>query len=266
MLWNDQEIFKDIINLILFQIESYRNSRAEKDRIISFFRKFIESFFMQTVEQTCAFDCFSASDISHLLSDNFISCRVAKPNSPLKEVIGAMKTESYQEGEELMNEQRRIKAGRNRNQKMLTHITGYARESSRNPNLTFNDGLSFMEVEPTINNATFLPRKNPENNVLYAPQHFYGMIRFLFCLYDRIYRARAMINQAILKDLYKTPEKASALIDEFYAEIFLKAVRTYINGVIDVTRYEEFCRHYLGQHAYLLFTVENLTSSVSLMM
>eukprot|EP00826_Nyctotherus_ovalis_P030474 TRINITY_DN2432_c0_g2_i2.p2 TRINITY_DN2432_c0_g2~~TRINITY_DN2432_c0_g2_i2.p2 ORF type:complete len:296 (-),score=83.10 TRINITY_DN2432_c0_g2_i2:672-1559(-) len=266
MLWNDQGILRDLVNLVLFQVESYRNNRAEKDRIIGLFRRFAESFFEQPVERTCEFGCFSASEISHLLSDNLVKWRLAKPNVPLEEIIGSMKSEYYQEEEEKMltSEQRKAKTGRNRNQKLLTHITGYTGECGRNPNLTFNDELFFEKVKPTLNGALFIPLKNPGCNVLYAPQHFYGFVRYLFCLYDRLYRARAMIHQSILQEMYRTPEKASAFINEFYSDIFLKAVRTCINGTIDVTKYEEFCRHYLGQQAYLLFTVENLTSSVLL--
>ena len=264
MVWDDQEIFKDVINLVLFQIESYRNNRNEKDRIINFFKKFIESFFEQAVEKTCEFDTFTALDVSHLLSENFVKWRLAMPDSPLEEVIGSMKPDHYQDEEEKVptSEQRKTKTGRNRNQRILSHITGYTGECSRNPNLIFTDELFFEKSISTLDSAFFIPLKTEGRNVLFAPQYFYGLIFYLFCLYGRLCRARSMIQQTILKDFYIEPQSALSFINEFYNQIFLKAVRTHITGIIEIPKYEEFCRHYLGQQAYLLFSIESLTSSV----
>jgi hypothetical protein len=169
MLWDDQEIFKDAINLVLFQIESYRNNRTEKDKIITSFKKFVESFFEQTVTKTCEFDYFTASEVSHLISDSFVKWRLIKPDLPLEEVIESMQSEHHQDDEEkaLPGEQKRAKAGRNRNQKALSHVIGYTGECSRNPNLTFNDELFYEKTIHTLDCSPFIPLKREGMNVYF---------------------------------------------------------------------------------------------------
>ena len=71
-----------------------------------------------------------------------------------------------------------------------------------------------------------------------------------------------MVYQNVAKELYKFPQKQAEISSECYSTVFLKIIRTYISGSIDTSKYEDLCRHFLGQQAYLLFTIEGVLNSV----
>lgn len=254
------------MNLILYQIEVYRNSRAEKEKISGFFKKLVENFFVRPVERTCEFDCFTSTDISKLLSDSFSKRRVAMLAAPISATIDAMRLERVPDAEEekLAEMQRRLKAGRNRGSRAPAHLNSFP-ELSCNPAAAARSGqLEFELVPKSKDDARFVPASGGDRGLLFATQHYYSMFRHMYCLYERLMRAKKMIHKNVGTELGEgqSVQTVDSVAAECYSAVFLKSVRTFIGGTIDVTKYEEVCQHYLGQQAYLLFTVESLMASV----
>jgi len=263
MVLKDTMIFNDAIQLILYQIDISRNSRVEKDRIINFLKRIVEGFFEEKFETNIENDTFGITEILKLIGDNYAKKRVQMPNASIPEIIDSLNKPDHcveNEEDKLAEMQRKLKTSRSRTSKVSAHPSGIP-DLIPNP-ANFSEFPTIEKCKPDIENSMFLPVSDENSNVFYGPQQLYGFIRHIYCLYERLYKARNMISQTVLLELYDNQDKVPAMASEIYSKIFLRVIRSFIAGNVDSPKYEDLCRHYLGQQSYLLFTIETILNSV----
>ena len=116
MVWQDPDAFKDLVDLILYHIEGYRNNRAEKEKISWFFKQLIESFFSEPVDKASELDSYTSAEVHILLSESFNKKRISMPTATIAEVLELTKSEHAQDAEEDKSCEipKKMKASRNR--------------------------------------------------------------------------------------------------------------------------------------------------------
>lgn len=105
--------------------------------------------------------------------------------------------------------------------------------------------------------------------MLYGSHHFYVLLRQIYTIYERILKAKQIIEQKVDEDLaLKEDELLKKKAPDFKNEkfeVFLAGATLALQAGFDTNRYEDFIRALLGGKAYLLFSFEKLISAVRLL-
>jgi len=101
----------------------------------------------------------------------------------------------------------------------------------------------------------FLPQKKKNNILLYCNENCFVLIRFIFCIYERIVK---------LYEYSVSNNPISAGKDEMHTfKNFIVIYKALIHKKIENTNtYEELCRDLLGNDSYFLFNLDKIISSV----
>jgi len=90
---------------------------------------------------------------------------------------------------------------------------------------------------------------------MYSTQHFYIFLRFLYTFYERIIKAKELIQEKVVED--GKGEREGKLT----FNLFLCGMASCLAGGLDSNKFEDFERLIMGNKAYFLFTVDKLLSS-----
>lgn len=114
--------------------------------------------------------------------------------------------------------------------------------------------------------AIFYPFCKPGYNLLFGSQHVYIFLRQFYTIYERLMKAREIIDEKISEEL-KLPKNESlqgmsAAIKQETFDVFYGVVLAATTSV-DANQYEDLTRQILGSKAYLLFAFDKLINQVT---
>ncbi|GLT33331.1 hypothetical protein SLA2020_079300 [Shorea laevis] len=122
------------------------------------------------------------------------------------------------------------------------------------------DALSVSErfllsVKPLAKHvsAILLDEDRSKSRVFYGNDDFYVLFRLHQVLYERILSAKTNATGADPK--WKNSKDASS--SDFYAR-FITALYSLLDGSVDNAKFEDECRAIIGNHSYVLFTLDKL--------
>ncbi len=121
---------------------------------------------------------------------------------------------------------------------------------------------SSKEDSPNKNHM-FLPPKNKSNILFYANENYYVLIRYIFCIYERLNK---LGDSSVGLDFYY---QTSENIDERHSDMsllknFVTIYKAFVHKKIENSNaYEEYCRDILGNESYFLLNIDKLINSVS---
>lgn len=111
----------------------------------------------------------------------------------------------------------------------------------------------------------FMPYYKYNYKLMYGTQQFYIFFKQFYTIYERIIKAKDLINQKVDEDLVqRNDESLQSRIIELKNErfdIFLGGVLCAMQGSLEANKYEDFARSLLGRRAYLLFAFDKLIIS-----
>lgn len=113
--------------------------------------------------------------------------------------------------------------------------------------------------------SIFTPCFLPKYKLFFGSQYFFIFFKQLYTIYERLLKARDLINSKVEEDLLGKTEGLGK-VEQYKNErfgIFIGGVISCFNGVFDANKYEDFSRVILGSRAYLLFSFDKLITSVS---
>ena len=131
---------------------------------------------------------------------------------------------------------------------------------SQDTGKTFKD-MIIADNDNIVNNtqALFFPQKTKNYNLLFANDNYFVLIRYIYCIYERINK---LYEYSISSEAnYGTKPATNDLTILKYFVIVYKAL---IHKKIEnTTNYEELCRDILGNESYYVFNLDKLINSVS---
>lgn len=118
--------------------------------------------------------------------------------------------------------------------------------------------------EHIIKNHLFLPPKNKANILFYTNEHYYVLIRYIFCIYERLNKlgdSSAGLDFFSQNTSENIERKAN---DMTLLKNFVTIYKAFVHKKIENSNaYEEFCRDILGNESYFLLNIDKLINSVS---
>eukprot|EP00826_Nyctotherus_ovalis_P041155 TRINITY_DN4112_c0_g4_i1.p1 TRINITY_DN4112_c0_g4~~TRINITY_DN4112_c0_g4_i1.p1 ORF type:complete len:431 (+),score=132.31 TRINITY_DN4112_c0_g4_i1:75-1367(+) len=278
MRFDNVDAFGDAYRVVLHQILNGHASQTEKDKARNMLDSLMENFIELDVKSFSSDDIeeFSEDDIKTLMDENTLLKRMEQLDLDIPAFLEKLKADVMKSNGEEKGQ--KPKAAR----QSKTNRGGYNKrmEGAKIPQvldrgLTHNEhnGLPMefeRESDQSMESAMFLPAGK---NVFYTNANFYSFFRHFYCLYERLIKAKALSGEEIetqiknktnleAKYTEKWKEKKDELKIEVYKQIYLKGLYSLLSSTIDTAKYEDFCRHYLGTQAYLLFSIDKLINSV----
>jgi len=112
------------------------------------------------------------------------------------------------------------------------------------------------------NNHMFLPPKNKSNILFYTNEHYYVLVRYIFCIYERLNKLGD--SSAGLDFYYQTNENVDGKVsDTALLKNFVTIYKAFVHKKIENSNaYEEYCRDILGNESYFLLNIDKLINSV----
>ncbi len=121
-----------------------------------------------------------------------------------------------------------------------------------------------MKEESANKNHLFLPPKNKANILFYTNEHYYVLIRYIFCIYERLNKlgdSSAGLDFFSQNKIENIDEKAN---DTTLLKNFVMIYKAFLHKKIENSNaYEEYCRDILGNESYFLLNIDKLINSVS---
>lgn len=233
------------------QLIASNHMQSEKEKLKTEFIKYIEKFFYfnesadnnEKSKQDLPFETYSEEEIKKLSSESFFACRIENAELPFEKVWKS------------------------------TEATAQLQPKYINRVRNFIPPKTEEEIGKK-STSRFLPRHSWNNsNLMYGGQHFYCFFRLLHCLYERLIKAHSSVEHSMDQELEKKPEllakfgsqikeRLAYLKEERYEKFFLVGLNSYLRNELDASKYEDFCRHFLGAQAYIFFNVDKLINSV----
>jgi histone deacetylase complex regulatory component SIN3 len=126
--------------------------------------------------------------------------------------------------------------------------------------------------EKSLIEAMFLPMKEKDHILFYANENWFVLIRFIFCVYERINKlyeySLSVSNESNLylnKKDQNSKENLNGLpgLEAATFKNFIVIYKALIHKKIESSSiYEELCRDILGNESYFLFNLDKLINSV----
>jgi histone deacetylase complex regulatory component SIN3 len=115
--------------------------------------------------------------------------------------------------------------------------------------------------------SIFIPYHTPSYKLIYGTQFFYIFYRQIYTIYERLLKAKELIDAKVESDLKERAEEGlKDKINEFKRERFevmVGGLLSTLNNSMDSNKYEDFVRVLCGGKAYLLFSFDKLITTVS---
>jgi paired amphipathic helix protein Sin3a len=275
LLFNDEECFALAISLVLHSISSIANRQQEKDKMMSFLNSVFLHFFEFAIDleaDTLRPTQMDDDDIHYMITDEFKKARIEKPHLSYEQILA-----TYKKSKEPATEQNANKTQAEpekvpiRVPKSVTR-----RREEANKLITeskMEDDPKQMKIEKQCMGtmeSSLLPVKTPDKKLFYGSQHTYSFLRFFHVLYERLIKVRKLLKDVFLTDALRicpnvklTDEQQAALIQESFTGIFISIFCSLMKGKLEATKYEDFCKNYMGQKAYLVFTLDKLVNAIT---
>ena len=253
LLFNDEECFSLSINIIVNCISLINNRQQEKDKMIGFLSKLFEHFFGAHFDIEEFKPTIVEEDDTHIIiTDEFKRSRCTHHNQPFESILNSIKS-----GKEDKTERSAPKPLKPCRGVLNTRINNEENGKSKPIN-----------IERQVCND-LLPPKTPERKLLFGSQHIYCLLRFFHVLYERLIKIRKLIKDQFISDYSRinpegqiSDEMQSLLVNETFMGIFISVFTSLVKGRLEVNKFEDFCKNYMGQKAYLVFTLDKLVNSI----
>jgi len=111
-------------------------------------------------------------------------------------------------------------------------------------------------------NHLFFPPKNKSNILFFSNEHYYVLIRYIFCIYERLNK---LGDSSAGLDFFNqnTENIEGKSIDMTLLKYFVTIYKAFLHKKIDNSNsYEEYCRDILGNESYFLLNIDKLINSV----
>lgn len=108
----------------------------------------------------------------------------------------------------------------------------------------------------------FLPPKSKNNILLYANEYYYVLIRYVFCIYERLNKLGD--SSAGMDFFSQTSENIDGKQNDMtLLKNFVTIYKAFLHKKIENSNaYEEYCRDILGNESYFLLNIDKLINSV----
>lgn len=118
--------------------------------------------------------------------------------------------------------------------------------------------------ESANKNYLFLPPKNKANILFYTNEHYYVLIRYIFCIYERLNK---LGDSSAGLDFFSqnTSENIDGKANDMtLLKNFVTIYKAFVHKKIENSNaYEEYCRDILGNESYFLLNIDKLINSVN---
>lgn len=292
-MFENSSAFEDACKLILYQIKTSHYAPNEKEKIKNAFVKIMENFFgfecpkiqYENEDSSELFDTLSEDELKTLSTSAFLIKRIENPTMTIDEVLRRYREEIALSAK-LSDDKIGADGKKAKGRAPRVGRGGPVKKSDKKGEINLkSQDYNFLSLpyEKRIDmnliaqkdikseDSMFLPCNNL--NILYGTVHIYSFFRHFHCLYERLIKARTLSGIAFDSEIEKRPEiivklepAFSSKKEEFKAErydvIYLRSLRSLLRGTVDASKYEDFCRVYLGSQSYLMFTMDKLIISV----
>jgi len=111
-------------------------------------------------------------------------------------------------------------------------------------------------------NHMFLPPKNKSNILFYTNEHYYVLIRYIFCIYERLNKLAD--SSAGLDFFNQNSDNIDGKANDMtLLKNFVTIYKAFLHKKIENSNaYEEYCREILGNESYFLLNIDKLINSV----
>jgi paired amphipathic helix protein Sin3a len=277
------KVLTDTYKIILESILMSINSQSEKDRQRGMLDKLMVEFFKFDVKKVVpdTSEPFTEHEIKVLTSDGFFNTRIEQVDLPFDRIWQETQDNMQDiNSDERTHDLKKIKGcrtsknARGHSKKVDKSAVrgldivdrGLAKSEHKGPEMHFH-----MENRVDKDNARFLPSLVGVNTVMYGTQEFYSFFRHFHCLYERLIKARVLAKKGVEEELEKRKnlqlanKRIEILGKSQYEEVYLRCLKSLLHGSIDTAKYEDSCRHCLGEQAYLMFSIDKLIHTVLLL-
>lgn len=112
-------------------------------------------------------------------------------------------------------------------------------------------------------NHMFLPPKSKSNILFYTNEHYFVLIRYIFCIYERLNKLGD--SSAGLDFFSQISENIDGKANDMtLLKNFVTIYKAFVHKKIENSNaYEEYCRDILGNESYFLLNIDKLINSVS---
>jgi len=256
LLFEDEEILSDALRLVFCAMVKVYADPDKRKEISSVFKCFVEDFFSLSLncDDTTEFDTINDEDVKVLLSDSFLIKRLENMKTPLDDL--------------LKDREKQTEKKKKAQPKQPQEIKIFNMED-------FKEIFIFETKRQTKDR--FWPKYLPDqHNLFYASRQFYDFFRNFHFIYERLKATYNNIQSTLESEIERRPEIYSKheadlkdhmeeIRNERYKQIFYRGLTSYILGELDNKSYELLCEWIIGSRAYLLFTIANLTHSVTIL-
>ena len=281
---DNKEAFEDAYKLVLYHIINGHSSQPEKEKSRMMLNDLMKNFIDFDAKSLPIDEIaeYSEEDLKIIMSEDFILKRMNYIDLDFHAAWEKIKAESNSED---MNDEKGTKSKAIRptkdsrgghNRKMEGNKVPYILDRGLAHLTHEGEGMDFfLGKDKDIEEAMFLPIKTNKSNILYGDANFYSFFMHFYCLYERIIKAKSLANINIETEIKGKTNLEPKYVDiwkksqeifrkEQYEEIYLKGLYSLLSNSIDTARYEDFCRCCLGPQGYLLFSIDKLINSVSI--
>lgn len=121
---------------------------------------------------------------------------------------------------------------------------------------------SLKEENPNKNHL-FYPSKNKSNILFFTNEHYYVLVRYIFCIYERLNKLAD--SSAGLDFFYQNGDNSeNKTTDMTLFKYYVAIYKALIHKKIDNSNaLEELCRDILGNDSYFLLNIDKLINSVN---